>query len=492
MMCRTGSIFLAIVLGVSHLAAAQQGAGPKLGPKPIEVKIPRLQAPVRYTSQIAEILEDKCVGCHGFALAENRLSLEDVPAMRRGGKRGPALVPGKADESLLFRMAAHRAEPIMPPKDKPGNPSLTPEELGLIKLWIDAGAKDDSTGQPAGPKVREGKAVVLGELPPGLQPIGAVDMTASGTMVAVGRANIVQVYDVDSGTEIIALGGHKDLIQSVRFSPDGRLLGAGSYQIVTLWSVPTGSKAAGSWTERRTFGQHVDRVLALDFSPDGKLLAAGGGEASRSGELKVWEIGKGLLCRSLDSLHSDTVLGLRFSPDGTKLGSASADRFVKVTSLADGKVLRSFEGHTHHVMAVDWKANGKQLISGGADRVLKVWDYDSGEQVQTLQEAGKQITAVRWLAGKPEAVAASGDAQVRTWNTESGGVARSFVGPGDYVYAVAASTNGSRIAAGGADGSLFIWDGRDGRLLRKVGPGIAKPRARSGRQSRATLTPALF
>ena len=218
-------------------------------------------------------------------------------------------------------------------------------------------------------------------------------------------------------------------------------------------------------------------MLALDFSPDGKLLAAGGGEPSRSGELKIWEVGKGLLVRSLDSLHSDTVFALRFSPDGTKLASAAADKFLKVTNVADGKELRSFEGHTHHVMAVDWKSDGKQLITGGADKVLKLWDFDSGEQVRTLSEAGKQITAARWIAGKPEVVAASGDAQVRIWNPDSGGIARGFGGPSDYVYSVAASADGSRIAAGGADGVLFIWNGQNGQVLRKIEP----PQSATGR-----------
>ena len=68
--------------------------------------------------------------------------------MLKGGKRGPAIVPGKADESLLFKMAAHRVEPVMPPKDKKDQKPLTPEELGLLKLWIDAGAKDDSAENP--------------------------------------------------------------------------------------------------------------------------------------------------------------------------------------------------------------------------------------------------------------------------------------------------------------------------------------------------------
>jgi WD40 repeat protein len=753
---------------------AQQPAAAKL--KPIEVKVPSRKEPVSYAKEVAEILESKCVGCHSSVLAENRLSLEDVSGMLKGGKRGPALVPGQADESLMFKLAAHRVGPAMPPKDKQVNKPMTPEELGLLKLWIDSGAKDDS----AETEVEKRNTIELGELPPGVQPINAVDLTADGGRVAAGRANVVQVYDVDSGLEIISLGGHKDLIQSLRFSPDGRLLAAGSYQIVSLWTVPSGGllkslaahsgpvlglsvapdsatafsggqdrtirvwnlkdgkllrtlnqpapvtalallpdgrtvfsgggdglvrwldasdgrertawrghtaavqglavlpdrsdglrvvsvsedgtgriwtlpqpdakpaadgkwpsldpkvivlnghkgpvrsvcvtpdgqmiltggddatvrlwnphdgslrgslatghtgpilslavspdaktlltgsadrtarvvdwtegkvrriltghrgpvrsvafspsggrvvtagaegglkvweaasgrgviafghrppsgttlqplhnvaftterglisasadatlktwSSSGTWTEYRTLGPHVFRVLALDFSPDGRLLATGGGEPSRSGEIKLWEVGKGLLGRSFESLHSDTVFALRFSPDGTKLASASADKFLKVTRLADGKLLRSFEGHTHHVTAVDWKSNGKQLVSGGADNVLKLWDFDSGEQVQTLEAAGKEVTAVRWIPNQSEVVGASGDALVRTWSPNSGGVLRTFSGPGDYVFSVAASSDGSRIAAGGADSVLFIWNGRNGQVIHKLEP----------------------
>ena len=113
-----------------------------------------------------------------------------------------------------------------------------------------------------------------------------------------------------------------------------------------------------------------------------------GRERSRSGISD-----RGTLVRSLDALHSDTVFGVRFSPDGTKLATAAADKFLKVAQVADGKELKSFEGHTHHVLAVDWKSDGKQLVTGGADNVLKVWDFETGEQLRTLQPAGKQVTA---------------------------------------------------------------------------------------------------
>src|SRR5438874_7582754 len=77
-------------------------------PTPIPVALPSRNEPVSYAQEIADILDAKCVGCHSGALSESKLNIEDVPGMLKGGKRGAAIVAGKADESLLFKLAAHR------------------------------------------------------------------------------------------------------------------------------------------------------------------------------------------------------------------------------------------------------------------------------------------------------------------------------------------------------------------------------------------------
>ena len=228
----------------------------------------------------------------------------------------------------------------------------------------------------------------------------------------------------------------------------------------------------------KPLGPHVFRVLALDFNPDGTLLAAGGGEPSRSGEIKIWEVGKGMLVRSLDALHSDTVFGVRFSPDGTKLASAAADKFLKVTRVADGKELRSFEGHTHHVLAVDWKSDGKQLVTGGGDNVIKLWDFETGEQVRTLP-AGRQAGDRRALGAGQDRGRGRLGRQARAAlepRQRRGRSAGRFSGPSDYVFGVAASNDGNRVAAGGADSVLFVWNGQNGQVIRKIEP-PAQPKA---------------
>lgn len=445
-------------------------------PKPLEVTIPERSTPPNFEEDIADFLLDRCAGCHGSALAENGLDLESFEALMKGGKSGPAVVPGKADESPLFLLAAHRKAPEMPPRDKAELMPLTAEELGLLRLWIDAGARNEPGSAPTRPK----PAVTLGSLPAGVAPIAAIDLSGDGKRVAFGRGNRVQIADLESGPVLVTLGDHEDIVQSVRFSRDGKRLAAGSYQVVTVWDVPmdvTQWASPNAWTLRATLGPHADRVLAIDFSPDGKWLAAGGGEPSRTGEIKLWEVETGALRATLDAVHSDTVYGLRFSPDGKWLATAGADKFLKVLEMPDGKVAKTFEGHTHHVLGVDWKPDGKELASAGADAVVKIWDMESGEQKRTTAAAGKAVTSVRWLADKPLIVGSAGDGTVRLWKADDGQFARTLSGAGEYLNAATATANGSRVAAGGPSGSVHVWNGENGEVVRKLAPetGVSQP-----------------
>src|SRR5262245_24560946 len=86
---------LAAFLVVLGFATAARGA-----PEPIPVATPAgRKEPVSFAKEVADILAARCVGCHSAALAENKLNLEEVAGMLKGGKRGPAVVPGKAEES---------------------------------------------------------------------------------------------------------------------------------------------------------------------------------------------------------------------------------------------------------------------------------------------------------------------------------------------------------------------------------------------------------
>src|SRR5881227_3171165 len=82
------------------------------------------------------ILETKCAVCHGDARVSG-LDVRDRATILQGGQRGPAVVPGKADESLLYKAVRREGDLQMPP----GKGALRTAEIGLIRDWINGGAK---------------------------------------------------------------------------------------------------------------------------------------------------------------------------------------------------------------------------------------------------------------------------------------------------------------------------------------------------------------
>jgi hypothetical protein len=98
---------------------------------------------------VIPILLLRCTVCHGTRVKEAGLDLRSKAAMLAGGKSGPAIVPGKPDESLLLKKI--RAEE-MPPRRRVVEVSIKPiepPETDVIERWIAAGAPES----PLGPDV---------------------------------------------------------------------------------------------------------------------------------------------------------------------------------------------------------------------------------------------------------------------------------------------------------------------------------------------------
>jgi len=82
------------------------------------------------------ILDKECVSCHGAA-AMSGLDMRQREGLLKGGKRGPAVTPGKPESSLIYLASAHQGELKMPL----GSSSPLPaEDLAVLKKWIEEGA----------------------------------------------------------------------------------------------------------------------------------------------------------------------------------------------------------------------------------------------------------------------------------------------------------------------------------------------------------------
>jgi hypothetical protein len=83
------------------------------------------------------ILQEKCLACHGESSAMSGLVLTTRENLLKGGSRGPAIVPGKAAESLLYKAMSGSGEVLRMPPVGGGLPAA---DIAVIKEWLDAGA----------------------------------------------------------------------------------------------------------------------------------------------------------------------------------------------------------------------------------------------------------------------------------------------------------------------------------------------------------------
>src|SRR5947199_1935033 len=153
---------------------------------PIPVVTLHHPEPVSYEREIVPLLEAKCAACHSGSVRRGQYDVSTHESLLKGGKRGPAVVPGKPAESLLIRAAGHAAEPFMPPP-KTDDP-LTPQELALLTLWVEQGAKGAAVS-------RERPAVTLTPLPARVRPVRALALRPDGSLLAVGRGDQITLVE---------------------------------------------------------------------------------------------------------------------------------------------------------------------------------------------------------------------------------------------------------------------------------------------------------
>ncbi len=108
-----------------------------------------------FEQNIRPLLVEKCYSCHATKKQKGGLRLDSIEAILKGGESGPAVVPGKPDESLLVA-AINYAGPEMPPDGK-----LAPEKVAVLTRWVASGATwpaGDRAAQAAGKSTNAGQA----------------------------------------------------------------------------------------------------------------------------------------------------------------------------------------------------------------------------------------------------------------------------------------------------------------------------------------------
>jgi hypothetical protein len=131
--------------------------------------------PISYEQQVRPILSENCLDCHSQDKRKGGLSLASYADVLDGGKDGPIVRPGNGAGSLLIHRLTGIVEPQMP-KD---GVALTDEEVAVIRLWIDQGARPTPTSAPAPAPWEATLALLRPAVPPAAWPAQPRRSTAS-------------------------------------------------------------------------------------------------------------------------------------------------------------------------------------------------------------------------------------------------------------------------------------------------------------------------
>jgi WD40 repeat protein len=391
-------------------------------------------AEVSYFKQIRPIFQANCQGCHQPAKQGGDYVMTAFDQMLKGGESGEAaIVAGQPEKSALVQQITPKDGKAEMPKEKP---PLAPSQVDLIRTWIAQGAKDDTPVS--------NRDVIDMEHPP--------------------------VYPAPP------------VINSVDYSPDGKLLAIAGYHEVLLHEVPEDA-AQPTKLVGRLVGLS-ERIESAIFSPDGTKLAISGGKPGRSGELQVWSVGDKKLIQSI-AVAYDTCYGANWSPNGQLISVGCSDNTTRAFDANTGEQ-KFFNGaHSDWVLDTVFGVKSDHIVTVSRDMSMKLHEVATQRFIDNITSITPGalkggLNAVERHPTKDEVLAAGSDGSVKIYKMyrdkarqigDDFNLIRAYPSLPGRVMNIAFSADGSKVAAVSSldgKGTVMIAQTDDAKQLAMV------------------------
>jgi WD40 repeat protein len=207
---------------------------------------------------------------------------------------------------------------------------------------------------------------------------------------------------------------------------------------------------------------HTDVVGTLDFSPDGKLLLSGQG--GDDGHAILWDVEKHAILRRTTG-HPAAINALRFVSGVKKAVIATDDSKLALWSLEDGTLLKEMTGHKRKVSAIAGSPISGTIATGDEGGEIRFWDSNGN----FLKIAGQECEGVGSLNFSPDEIlllatcrsAAAGQYTQLVLDVKTGRQVTIYPNEkhGHFVLASAYSPDGKVVATAGGDRfQIHVWD----------------------------------
>ncbi len=249
-------------------------------------------------------------------------------------------------------------------------------------------------------------------------------------------------------------------LRGLAFSPDGRILAAGSY-VIHVWDVVTGEQV-GIWKG------HGDQVYALSWSAASGMLAS----ASADGTVRIWDAGSGSTVHVLSMPEKAPAFSVDWSPDGTKLVAGTLAGTVELWDAQTGQHLVTWVGpalnkpvgkrNPFAVWGVAWSPDGHTVASTRYDMHVLVWDVAAGRLRASLTP-DSQPNGVAWLPDGSGLASSDDGGSVQLWDAHVGYASARRLQAHEnagWTFPMVWTPDGTLLACATDEGLVQLWDMR--------------------------------
>ncbi len=246
------------------------------------------------------------------------------------------------------------------------------------------------------------------------------------------------------------IGRHNGPAYNIRFSPDESIPATCGRDGVRLWD-------ARSLKQLRHLAVHYADVNTVSFSPDGKLLAT----ASDDCRVKIWDTENWAL---LKTLRFGSYMGADFTPDGRRLlaivrGPAKEHNQINIFNTQTWELERSWQPDQIEIQAGDLTPDSRFLVTTARDKSYILWDLHCPPQESPKVSAIRVETAsysVAFLPGGSQ-VALSAGGTIQVWDYRQNSIVQTIPTDFSTIQALNLSSDGRYLVSASHHGAAVLW-----------------------------------